>query len=178
MIIYLFWISIGLYVGVGGYIALDLEERKKQAMYLPENKVDYGGVSFRNSEMMNVYDDEKKAKEYFDFILKSLPKNMIYLFTAMAFGILGVITRITKEIAIDKVEIMNVEIYFFPILGLMTGILILAISQIIPNILISGNVSVEPLTLAFLSLIAGFCSRQFYNWLINTSGSIFPKKTK
>lgn len=171
--VYIIWFVIGLYFGIGGYVALDIEKRKVHSKYLPENSVVFEEIEFRNIEAASVYDDEKKAHRFFGLILKSLPKNMIYLFTAMSFGILGVVTRITKEVAIDNADIKAVEVYFFPVLGLMTGIIILAISQIIPNILINSSGSVEPMTLAFLSLIAGFCSKQFYEWLISASGSVF-----
>ncbi|MEM8927772.1 MAG: hypothetical protein AAGC45_06180 [Bacteroidota bacterium] len=181
VILYLLWLILGLYVGIGGYVALDIEKRKAEAkisanLKMSEEKsaiVDQ--IDFKTEELARIYMDEKKSKKYFGFIFKSLPKNMIYLFTAMSFGILGVISRVTKNLSIDGLELRSkdVEVFFSPILGLMTGIIMLAISRIIPNILVGNSGEIEPLTLAFLSLIAGFCSKQFYNWLVSSGGKIF-----
>ncbi|WP_299367133.1 hypothetical protein [Winogradskyella sp.] len=175
VIAYLLWLSIGLYFGVGGYLTLDLEERKINAKSLPRAEAVYDGIEFKNIELAQVYIDEKKAKPFFSFIMDNLPKNLIYLITAMSFGVLGVITRITKETVIDKFEFKKTEMFFYPILGIMTGILILAISKIIPNLLVNSKNNVEPLTLAFFSLIAGFGSQRFYTWLTESSSKIFGR---
>ncbi|MGX1930189.1 hypothetical protein [Flagellimonas sp. 2504JD4-2] len=175
IIVYLLWFGIALYFGIGGYVALDIEDKHKKAREQPEKIVDYHGIEFKNEAIAQVHSDEVKAMGYFRILLNNLPTNLLYLFTAMAFGVLGVITRINKEIAMDKVLFKDIEVYFSPILGLMIGILILAISRIIPNLLVDGESNVEPLTLAFLSLIAGFSSKQFYEWLVKSTQSIFKK---
>ena len=158
VILYIIWLILGLYMGIGGYVALDIEQRKTEAKISASLKVSeeksaiVDHINFKTEELAKIYIDEKKSKKYFGFIFKSLPKNMIYVFTAMSFGILGVISRVTKNLAVDRVGLQSkdVEVHFSPILGLMTGIIMLAISKIIPNVLVGNSGEVEPLTLAFL----------------------------
>jgi hypothetical protein len=166
------WVLIALYFGVGGSLALDVERRIVIARQLPEDLKKHGLITFRNREMLEARNDEKLSDQIFIYI-KYFPKPLLYLITSMAFGAIGSITYLVKEITIGKKKISEVNTYAFPFLGCLIGMLVLGVGNLIPEILVIGETTLDPLSLAFFSLLSGLACEKFFLWLTKINDKIF-----
>lgn len=173
VVVFLFWTIASLYIGVGGYVALDIEKQVQVARLLPESQVLFKGIAFKNREALKAHKDELKAISFFSPLILNLPRALLYLLTAMAFGTIGAVTSISKKIAMEKMDIKNVPVHTTLLLGGLTGLLVLGIATLIPDLLLIGERDLNPLSLAFFSLLAGLSSEKFFGWLTKVNDKLF-----
>lgn len=171
------WISMGAYFGSAGYTKLKIDELNNMGKSSGQVKsVSIGKITFQNSYFMKAYLEEIKAIKYFPEFFLSIPNILVFLITACSFGVLGALTFLVKIIAIDGELLINLKVVSVPLLGALTGIIVLGLATTVPVLLISGESELKPLTLIFLCFFGGFYNSKFFNWLNDTIGNLFPSK--
>lgn len=113
---------------------------------------------------MNLWKENEKSKDIFPFITY-LPEFVGNIFTACFFGLIGGVISILKKIAWENNLPEHTKFISIPLLSFFTGIVVIGLYTIIPNILLTGENKIRPLTLLFLSLFGGLYSIQFYSSL-------------
>ena len=178
--ILLVWLVSGLYFGVGGYTKLKIEESTLSAQQEddPESSAQSSdGVTFASPDFEKVYRQEIKAVSIFPFI-DEVPDEMALLITACAFGILGAFTRIMKLLALKEEPLLKCRVISIPMLGSMTGFIMLGLASAIPYLLISGEGNINPISLVFLCFFAELYSQRFFNWLSKNIGKLYGESTE
>ncbi|MEQ8712333.1 MAG: hypothetical protein RIC80_04915 [Cyclobacteriaceae bacterium] len=172
------WFGASLYLGMGGYSTIVLDKMKYTLELSPPDSIliSKDGVpkvfgSFREYEYVRVKDE---MESIFPFV-ENLISEIGLLVTSMCFGVIGGVTRILKQITYEEdISIINAQVISIPVLGMLSGIIMLGLTYLIPTILVEGVQNIRPSTLVFLSLFAGLFSKRFYDWLSNSFNKIFP----
>lgn len=182
-IIVVSWVLFGLYFGIGGWAKMDLEQEKKvtnNKLLKNDQAVIYQGISFKSYrdlqaalENEELIEEKVKIYKYFPWIFY-LPSFVGFVITAGAFGALGGVTNILKQIAIDNVKLEDSKVMSTPIFGFLVGLLMLGISYVFPSALTFDKADVKPTSLLFLCMFGGIFSGHIYNWLENFIKSILP----
>lgn len=168
------WISIGAYFGSAGYTKLKIDELNNLGKSSGQGKsVSLGSITFQNPYFMEAYQEETKAVKYFPEFFLSMPNILVFLITACSFGILGAQTFLVKRVAIDSELLINLKVVSVPLLGALTGIIVLGLATTVPVLLISGEAELKPITLIFLCFFGGFYNTKFFDWLNDTIGNLF-----
>lgn len=176
-LVFIGWISIGGYLGCAGYTKLKIDELNNLGKTSGQGKsVSLGNITFQNAFFMEAYQEEIKAIKYFPQFFLSIPNILVFLITACSFGILGAQTFLVKIVAIDSELLINLKVISVPLLGALTGIIVLGLATTVPVLLISGESELKPVTLIFLCFFGGFYNAKFFNWLNDTIGNMFPSK--
>lgn len=165
------WLVISLYFGISGYLAVDLIHQSEKAEREKSKPFTVGVLEYSNEYIFS-YEMVIKIFPY----LNKLTGSLALVMTAMAFGALGGVTRLLKQIAFEKLSTENVNFISIPLIGMLSGIFILGVAYVIPTILVAGDQRIRPETLLFLSLFSGLFSSRFYGWLSNNFNSIFKSK--
>ncbi|GEM_PF-854307 len=179
VLIVVFWLIPSLYFGVGGYISIDLMDQKTKYLISPSDSlinVAIAGINmdFKNYEHFKYEVNYQSSKNYFPWI-DDFSDTFSVLVTALSFGIIGGLTRLLKQICFDEDKsILTVKVLSIPLLGMLSGIIMLGFSYLLPTLIVSGDQSIRPTTLIFLTLFAGLFSRKFYAWLNRSFDKIFP----
>lgn len=172
------WITTGLYFGISGYLALLLDDQKKAWAIAPENPRTIENQDYRNIEEW-VWEQNKNSVANIFPWLEKVPPIMNPVIAAICFGILGGATRVIKEISFDpEVSLANAKVVSTPVLGMLTGVIMLGVSSLVPALFIAEGTDIRPLTLIFLALFAGLFGVRFYDWLGSLFNTIFPQKPK
>lgn len=137
-------------------------------------KVYYGGTSFRNIKEVSILKERQATIKMYPLI-NTLPTLIFDLIIVFAFGVLGSITNLFKQIAYEKKKIEDLNYISEPILGMLTGFIIIGLSYLIPNTLAVNDIVLKPMSLMFLSLFSGFFSIKFYSYLNSLFGKIFKE---
>lgn len=174
-----FWIIIGLYFGIGGIVNIQSNniENEKHKLGLKvtnsnvntgdTNTVIYDGISFKNKKTLEEYLNSMPLENFKKLypISQDLPDFMGQIITALAFGLLGSVTRIVLKIAFNAKQIEEVNYISQPILGMLTGLVVMGLSYVIPTLLSKNAITLDPLSLMFFSLFAGIYNKEFYEKL-------------
>jgi len=174
-----FWIILGLYFGIGGIVTIQLNDIKDDKHKLgisdsstvtnatDTNSVIYNDISFKNKAALKEYLNSLPA-ENFDKVYSffdNIPDFMAQIITAFAFGLLGSIIRIILSVAYDKKRIQDVSHISQPLLGMLTGLVVMGVSYVIPTLLSKNSINVDPISLMFFSLFVGIYNKEFYDKL-------------
>lgn len=171
------WLATGAYFGTAGYTKLKIDELINLGKTKTDSKpVLRGKISFKNSFYLAAYEEELKASKFFPGIFLSTPNILVLLITACSFGILGALTYLTKEIAINNATIESMKVISVPMLGALTGIIMSGLATLVPSILVSGETELKPLSLVFLCFFGGLYNSRFFAWLNDTIGNLFPSR--
>ncbi len=174
-IILVFWGVLSLYFGIGGSLKTEnYNEINKnydfddtvQVRHLPDNTV------YKNYAELQLYKEDQKALKIFPWIT-FIPSFVGTIITACFFGMLGAVISLLKDVALRNEKVEDVSYISIPLLGFLTGIVVLGLNYIIPIVLVAGENDIRPITLLFFSLFAGLFSPQFYNYLSNSTSKIF-----
>lgn len=158
-------VLISLYIGFGGFIILENEQKYEKALILPEKKAKIGPITWRNKELGQAAKQQQLIKEVFPYQSK-IPTVLGFMLTAMAFGVIGSIARVVNTCIKDKKTINEVQNLFLIIVqGMLIGVIILGISYIVPVVLTTEDTALKPITIVFLSLFGGINYENFFNWL-------------
>lgn len=158
-------ILISLYLGFGGFIILENKQKFDKAMALPEKKVKFGIITFRNKEQGEAGQELKLIQRVFPYAAE-IPTVLGFMLTAMAFGVIGSMARVINTCIMDKKTIKEVQNLFLIIAqGMLIGVIILGISYTVPVVLTTEDTALKPITIVFLSLFGGINYENFFNWL-------------
>jgi hypothetical protein len=176
--ILVFWILFGLYFGIGGWTKIDFEQKKEftsDNTSSDEQPFIYDGFSFDSYGDVIAYVEKEKIYKYVRWIFY-LPSFIGFVITAGAFGVLGGVTNIIKEIVTKKKEDDDIEVFkvfYVPLLGFLIGLLMLGIVQILPSAITFNQTDVNPASLLFLCMFAGIFYENFFTWFGNIVKTIF-----
>lgn len=162
------WLCLSAVIGVQGIVLLEMTERQNQAKngLKLEDPIIIDEIYFLTNEEAIVYAEIQSLSDFF-FIkaLSQYPTFLLLILTSCAFGILGCCVAMIKSAVLDKERVSNVHMGLLPLLGLMVGIIVLAIADLVPVLFTEGSGTIRPITLVFLSFFGGLFIKQFYPWL-------------
>jgi hypothetical protein len=176
-LVVLSWLLLSLYFGVSGYLTVDLLNLIDKAKQVKSEPIIVDETEYENRYAFLYAYNYENTIAIFPY-LKKLPDSLALIITAMAFGALGGVTRILKQMAFENISIDSIKFISIPLVGMLSGIFILGVTYVIPTILVSGDQKIRPETLVFLSLFSGLFSKRFYDWLSTNFNSIFKNKEK
>jgi hypothetical protein len=167
------WTICSLYLCVGGITNIIINTKFEEADKLPVFKDsglrDKSNNWFRNIEQLDASNDYEKMTAFYP-MYKYAGETFSYILTLMAFGILGTLIKILIAISFGKSALEKQNVYTLPMLGALLGILILIISDLLPEFKYkSGNDKL----FYCMSLLAGLFTKQFFTWLENKFKTIF-----
>ena len=168
-----FWFCLSLYFGTGGYNYINiLNNSAKSESNKDTVHVTYQKLSFSNKAALNKYLEEKANSNLYP-ILDLLPTSLLILITVFSFGILGSITHLIKQVVIVNTNVEELKYISEPILGMLTGFIIIGLTYLVPSTLTTNDVELKPMSLMFLSFFSGYFSTKFYLYLNKVFEKIF-----
>lgn len=116
-------------------------------------------------------------------ILEGIPKiykwifevsdTTILLVSCCFLGALGSIFKVIKDLFF-AIPIGIRQRFLYPVLGFVSGFIILTISYALPKFLTTGSeIKLDPSSIMFISILAGMLVERFYQWLSNIGNGIF-----
>jgi hypothetical protein len=156
---------IGLYFGTGGITKMENYNLIKTTLEQTDtSKVSYKGVTFQNKGALIRTLEEEQMDSIYPWI-NELPSYVSYIITACAFGMLGALIHLFIQIAFNKKTLEELPVYSLPILGLLTGLVVLGVSLVFPTLLFNTEKDIKPSGLMFLSLFSGIFIDKVYDKL-------------
>jgi hypothetical protein len=175
------WLLGGLYVGIAGITKVSSDE-VLESIVQDRDKLqkDTINTTWNGQHVATLY-DLKYLSEYTTLTnlfpwTQAIPKFTAYLITAMAFGLLGALIGLIKDLALTATVARDTKWFSRPLLGLLTGLVVLGLSYLLPTVLIKGNNEIRPLTLMFLCLFCGIFSEKFYHSLASSFDKLIKNK--
>ncbi|MDI3320421.1 hypothetical protein [Pinibacter soli] len=171
------WLAIALYFGSGGITRMENNNLIKKTIDEKDTaKVEYNGILFKNRVSMQSILEGEKTQKLFPWA-EDVPSYLSYIITACSFGMIGALIAIILQIASKKARIEDTPYWSLPVLGALTGLVVLGLSLLIPNLFFSGELDVKPGALMFICLFSGIYSDKFYeNLYLIFSGLLNKKK--
>lgn len=161
------WLLAALYFGTGGITKIENDNLLKKAFNQSDSiPTLYKGVAFRNKEALISFLEKDQVKKIYPWTDK-IPSFLSYIITACSFSLLGCIIWIFVDVVLYKKRIDQVDYIHAPFLGLLTGLVVLGITYVIPTFFVSEDNDIKPTTLMFLSLFCGMYTDKFYSTLSN-----------
>jgi hypothetical protein len=117
------WLVTSLYIGIGGYVFTENKMQIKLAIASNDTipVVDVKtSISYCNQAHLDAAKEQMAILEIYP-MYKNLPDSIIFLLTVFGFGIVGTVTFMLKQIALDDVPPEKVKFITLPILGMLTG---------------------------------------------------------
>jgi H+/Cl- antiporter ClcA len=176
----MFWLLAGLYFGIGGITRVNVDEtldnlnQDKDKLLKDTLTAKVGVITVSNQYELKYVTEYANLEHYFAWTIK-IPKFTAFLITAMCFGLLGAVISIIKALAFGATKLNDSKWISEPLLGLLTGLVVLGLSYILPTLLTKGGIDIRPLTLMFLCLFCGIYTEKFYNTLSSAFDKIFKK---
>lgn len=167
ILVLIFWTLSGLYFGIGGLVRANLDEtlsdldKNKEKLIKEKISITYDGVELENIYELQTFLEINSIENLFPWAIR-LSSFMSLLITSFAFGLIGSIIGLIKEIAFQEKLVEELKIWSMPILGMLTGLVVLGLSYLFPAILTKDASGLQPITLMFFSLFAGMFTKNFY----------------
>lgn len=159
------WLSSSVYLGTGGFNFIQLRYEENIAKNSSDTvAVIFHNISFKNIKVLNLYHERNDLLKIFP-IVTSLTTSLLELITIFSFGIIGSVTYLIKQIVINDSKVQELKYISQPLLGMLTGLVIIGISYLIPSSLTTNEIEIKPTSLMFLSLFSGFFSISFYEYM-------------
>lgn len=163
------WLIGGLFVGIGGLVKLNADEaieninkKKDDLLKRPMDPIKTEkGLTITDQYMYAIYNEQEGLERYFEWTIV-LPKFAALVITAMSFGLLGGLVNIFKDLATGKTPISEARYVTMPVLGILTGLVVLGLTYVLPTALTKDTGEIRPLTLVFLCLFCGITTEKFY----------------
>ncbi|MDB5005665.1 MAG: hypothetical protein JWP45_58 [Mucilaginibacter sp.] len=177
------WLFAGVIIGVGGLTKLSSDETLEK---LDRNKSDLikktfpaikteKGATIGDEYTLAVYNEQQGLETYFKWTV-ILPQFTAEIITAMSFGLPGALVNVLKDLAIKRKSLLEVSCITMPILGLLTGIVVLGLSYLLPTVLTKDAGEIRPMTLMFLCLFCGISTQKFYDKIESFFDKLFTKQ--
>lgn len=183
----LFWFLLGSYTGAAGLIyeeherkELDIEqiEKLRESEGKKEKKVRLNNISFKNHERAELYLEEINTNRIFGWIIQA-PSFLILVISSCGLGAFGGLINIVSTIAFKGIPLEKTQYFVLPFLGFILGIVVLAISYLLPAILVTENdLQIRQTTLMCFSLFTGLFSHSFLIWLESRFGTYLKSKNQ
>lgn len=174
-----FWFALGSYTGVAGLIH-DEHQRQQNAIEEsgdPGTHVVYDGIEFTSQSHLLTYLNELKGDRLF-WWTDAVPELLMLAISSCGLGAFGGVISIVRLVAFKNVPIEETNYIALPFLGFLLGMVILAISYVLPALIVSdSDLEIRQTTLMCFSLFVGLFSKSFLIWLEITFGN-YLKKTK
>jgi hypothetical protein len=159
------WLLVGLYFGSGGIAKIENYNLIKSTIGETDTtKVVYEGMTFANKAALLRTIEETQMETIFPWI-NSLPSYVSYVITACSFGLLGTIISLFIQLAIYKKMLSDLPVYTLPVLGLLTGFVMLGITFIFPALLFNSEKDIKASGLMFICLFGGLFTEKLYERL-------------
>lgn len=156
------WLLAGLYFGTGGITKIENNNLVKQTISASDTGiVVFQGQKFKDKEALVRHLEGQQISAIYPWI-DNLPSYVSYLITACSFGLLGAIVRIFMQLTFQNKSLSECKVYTLPVLGLLTGLVMLGVFLIFPIFFITSDSSIRPGGLMFLCLFAGIYLDAFY----------------
>lgn len=169
----LFWFCLSIYFGTGGYNYINIVQGEHKVEQSKDTvEVLYNNITYKNKAHLN-YCLELEANASLYPIISSLPTSLLILITIFSFGILGSVTNLIKQIAIENKPMVELKYISEPILGMLTGFIIIGLSYLVPSTLATTDIELKPMSLVFLSFFSGLFSKDFFIHLSKLFNRIF-----
>lgn len=174
------WLLTGLYFGMGGISRISVDDvtetidKQKDALKKDTIDVVLNDVTIQNKYQLKYILEYSNLENYFPWAIQ-LTTFSSFLVTSMSFGLLGSIINILIQIVFSSVKIEDSNYISKPLLGLLTGIVVLGLSYILPTLIIKGSAEIRPLSLMFLCLFCGIYSDKFYEKMSKSFDKLFSK---
>lgn len=151
---------------------------------LPKNRIDsIDSIYFKTKNRHLSIDDKRDLQAmchvywYYDYpnfsfirFLTYMPYTVLLFLTVGTAGILGSIARLVMDHVRNIVPIHDSKCIAFIISGFFMGIMVLAISFIVPTIFVRGDTQLNTYSIVLLCFFAGLFSDNFYKWIMNSIG--------
>lgn len=193
-IVILIWIIISGYISIGGLTMIEATEEVKliEIKYDVEiagiilfSSIDarikareivnnwdpqVGSLSFEEIESINnlghVYWYYRYPDYSYIFFLTILPYTALLFLTVGAAGVFGSVARLIIDHARASIPIQESKFITYPIFGFFMGIMVLAISYVIPSIFIKGETTINTYSVVLICFFSGIFSERFFNFII------------
>ena len=194
----LLWLIVSFSFGMWGYSeinALALVKHDGEEVLTEEHQspgYKYKGIQFKTVEELNEFIDAEE--ENYPLVLKFLKmirltdngdisKSVIFILTAVSFGIIGAITEQIKHVAVTRRKrrkilqtgqdfpntgiLDNISILYRPLFGGLVGFMALGVTSLIPMLLQGPDEStvIRPTALLFFCFFSGLMSDEIYKWV-------------
>ncbi len=162
------WLISGLYFGIGGLVRAKMDETlkdldsRKETLIQEKVRVSYDGIEFENSYELLSFLEVNNIEYLFPWAIK-ISSFVSLIITAFSFGLIGSIIALLKDIAFTEIPLENLRIWSLPVLGILTGLVVMGLSYLLPTILIKNSTGLQPITLMFICLFAGIHTENFFN---------------
>ena len=170
--LFIFWMSAGLYFGIGGIALMKINTATSEKNKLSNNdtsKVVYEGITFKNTEAVRTYIDEQRIQKFENLVpfFKGIPDYLALIITGSSFSLLGVLIRILLGIVYKRQSLTGINYFSEPLLGILTGIVVQGVASLVPIVLTGNTVEINAISLVFFCLFAGIYCEAFYDKVQN-----------
>jgi hypothetical protein len=164
-LVLLFWLALGSYVGVSGWLGCkSLEGATVSSGPSAGTAVLYHGISFQNESELNGFLSEESEARWSPW-LYNLPGDLWPLIASLGLGLVGGAARLLKNCAMDKASLDTLPLYSGPLFGAVLGVLLFYLALLVPTVMVIGGNRVRASSLAAFSLFGGVFSEQTFAWL-------------
>ena len=174
------WLLAGLYFGMGGISRISVDEvtesidKQKDALKKDTTDLVLNGITIQNKYQLKYVLEYSNLENFFPWAIQ-LTTFSSFLVTSMSFGLLGAIINILIQIVTSNLKVEESNYISKPLLGLLTGIVVLGLSYLLPTLIVKGDAQIKPLSLMFLCLFCGIYSAKFYEKMSDSFDKLFTK---
>lgn len=166
----LFTLFFGLlYLATGAVLITNKYNLKKK----PRNPSDtihviYNGLDFPSTRDMEIYQADMAINKFYPQY-KSIPNDVIFIFSAMAWSCIGVL--LGQLFRNEENNILGKRM----IIGCITGLIIWVVIRFTPSVFV-GQPKINQNYIFFLATLSGLFTDKFMKWLDELSGGFFSTK--
>lgn len=181
-LILLVWFLAGLFFGIGGLTKLNSDEtmesilkNKADLISKPFAPITVNGLTIDNEFEYEISNERDGLEKYFTWTV-TLPRFTALTITALSFGLLGAVISLFKDLAFRNKTVLEIPYLSLPLLGILTGLVVLGLSYLLPTLITKGSNEIRPITLMFLCLFCGICADDFYKKIEKSFDKLFAGK--
>lgn len=165
---------IALYIGVSGWLVLDMEEAMAHPAEGGGGPYVLNGLSFGSETALQAFIAAKRIERFSPWAME-LPPKLVVLLTAVAFGFVGGNAPNLRLLASGR-RVTSTLIIYRPAFGAVVGLMIFAAATIAPTAVNASDDAVSPVWLVFLCLLCGAFSELAYGRLRQFTESVLKLK--
>lgn len=168
-------LSVGAaYVGVGTYLAVKAIETIDVTIS-SSGAAEYEKIPFRDAGEVMRFRRQEKLGQSFPWAA-SMPVELLQFAMATAFGLLGGVAAVLKRIVMDKRPIGTTPFIGRPLFGMVVGLMLFALSYVIPSILTTGRSPLRAEAVLGFALLGGLFAEDTYLFVQKKTNQFFKKK--
>ena len=190
-----YWFNIfsgifSFYIGIGGWEAARIKQEiesdsHKQIQVAASEQLTtnspqsyiYDGTAYKDMKSLIAAVDDEQFNKLFGW-MQWIPIHVIYVLAACSFGCLGANISIVYDIVRHGAKVPSSSESARPLLGAGIGLMTLAITQVLPRILLVDAGTSSSTALICFSLFAGANAETVYKYFVSSATrNISEKKT-